>query len=237
MPLHGILFDKDGTLIHFDATWGPATAAAMRKMTGGNAALLRRLADANHFDLAALSFAPTSPFIAGSSATYVEVWAQALGRSDPEALKCEMDGLLHDAALNHLSPVGDVALVLTQLKTQGIRLGLATNDSERGARSQIEALGLTAHFEFVAGYDSGHGSKPLPGMVRAFAEFTGLAPGAVALVGDSVHDMHAARAAGALAIAVLTGPASRADLAPHADHVLDDISALPALALRLRDEA
>jgi phosphoglycolate phosphatase len=49
------------------------------------------------------------------------------------------------------------------------------------------------------------------------------------MVGDSRGDLEAARAAGALAIAVLSGPARRDELAPHADHGVDDLEALPAL--------
>ena len=47
------------------------------------------------------------------------------------------------------------------------------------------------------------------------------------MIGDSTHDLDSGRAAGMTTIAVLTGLASRADLAPHADVVLDDIAALP----------
>ena len=49
----------------------------------------------------------------------------------------------------------------------------------------------------------------------------------------SRHDLEAARAAGALAVAVLSGPADRAELAPLADHIVDDIAALPALFAEL----
>ena len=237
MPLSAILFDKDGTLIHFDATWGPAMAQAMRAMTAGDADMLARLAAANHFDMAAQSFAPSAAFISGSSETYGAAWALALGRADRDAVKREMDDHLSDAVMDHLSPVGAPAEVLAALSAAGLRLGLATNDSERGARRQLEALGLTHFFEFIAGYDSGHGSKPLPGVIHAFSARTGIAPAQIALVGDSLHDLDCARAAGAVSIAVLTGLATRADLAPHADHVLEDISGLPALARRLREAA
>jgi len=119
------------------------------------------------------------------------------------------------------------------LSAQGLRLGVATNDSEASARRHVEALGLLLHIEFIVGYDSGHGGKPEPGMVLAFASHLGLDPAEVAMVGDSIHDLHAARAAGALAVAVLTGPATREELAPHADHIVDDIAALPAFFAEL----
>ena len=115
----------------------------------------------------------------------------------------------------------------------GLRLGVATNDSEASARRQIEALRLGPAMEFVAGYDSGHGSKPAPGMILAFARHIGVAPSRIAMVGDTLHDLHCAKAAGAIGIAVLTGPAGRATLAPHADQVVEDITALPELLSKL----
>ena len=66
-------------------------------------------------------------------------------------------------------------------------------------------------------------------MVLGFCRATGLSPHEVAVIGDSTHDLHMARAAGAgLAVGVLTGPARDADLAPDADVVLPSIAALPA---------
>ena len=36
MALRAILFDKDGTLIDFDATWGPAAYEVMRALAGAD---------------------------------------------------------------------------------------------------------------------------------------------------------------------------------------------------------
>jgi len=168
----GVLFDKDGTFVDFDATWGPATHAIIRAL------------------------------------------------AEIESLKA-------------LTPIGEPAAALGALKAMGLRLGVATNDTESSARRQIEALGLDEAIEFVAGYDSGHGAKPEAGMVVAFARQLGVAPRRIAMVGDSRHDLEAARAAGALAVAVLSGPADRAELAPLADRIVDDIAALPALFAEL----
>ena len=69
-------------------------------------------------------------------------------------------------------------------------------------------------------------------MVLAFAEHCAVRPDEVAVAGDSLHDLNAAHAAGAMAIAVLTGPlrrAARAELEPHADYVIESIDDLPAL--------
>ena len=43
LPIRAILFDKDGTLVEFDRTWGPAVQAVLRHLAGGDAALYRKL--------------------------------------------------------------------------------------------------------------------------------------------------------------------------------------------------
>ena len=230
----GVLFDKDGTLIDFDGTWGPTTHAVIHALADGEAAMMQAQAEVLHFNLEERRFLPTSPLIAGSSASYGELWGAALGRSDFAELRREIDRLTAIESLKALTPIGRPLDVLEALRASGLRLGVATNDSQASAERQVIALGLSDSIEFVAGYDSGHGGKPDPGMVLAFARHLGVAPDRVAMVGDSRHDLHAAKAAGALAIAVLSGPAEREELEADADHVVDDIAALPALFARLR---
>ncbi|MEC8197391.1 MAG: HAD-IA family hydrolase, partial [Pseudomonadota bacterium] len=73
----------------------------------------------------------------------------------------------------------------------------------------------------------GFGAKPDPGPLLAFAEHTNLSPARVAMVGDSTHDLIAGRRAGMQTVAVLTGVAIEAELAPHADVVLPNIGHIP----------
>ncbi|MHB2166929.1 HAD family hydrolase [Alsobacter sp. R-9] len=234
-PLKGILFDKDGTLIDFDLTWGPAAYEVMREMAEGNEAVFRRLAELNHLVIEEKRFLRTSPLVAGTSSSYGHLWAEALGRENHPDLHAEMDRRLRDWGLRTMAPIGEPRAVLEQLVAAGYRLGIATNDAEASAIAQAEVMGLGPHLDFIAGYDSGHGEKPEPGMVLAFARAIGAAPSEVALVGDSTHDLHAARKAGAVAIAVLSGPAPREELEPHADLVVDSIAALPEALARLAD--
>ena len=229
MNIVGVLFDKDGTLVSFEKTWGPATLAVMTALARGDAALLGAQAELLHYSLEHARFLPTSPVIAGSTRDYGRLWARALGRTDLIELKREIEHLTAEESLKSLTPIGRPIETLDALADMGLRLGLATNDSEASARRHLDALGLSARLEFVVGHDSGHGSKPEPGMAQAFARFLDVSPARIAMVGDTVHDLDCARAAGALAIAVLSGPASREALEAHADHVIVDITELPAL--------
>lgn len=228
--IRAILFDKDGTLIDFNGTWGPAAWVAMQTLAAGDSAVLARLVEVSDFDVAREAFRPASPLVAGSSAQWGPLWARVLGHPSEDATSAGYGDLLMDASLRlGVAPIGDVRAVLAGLDARGLPLGIATNDSEGSARLQMDRLGIADLVGFVAGYDSGYGSKPDPGMVSAFVRDRGLRPHEVALVGDSRHDLVAARAAGVVAVAVLTGPsgeAARAGLAPFADVVLGSIADL-----------
>ncbi|WP_019904860.1 HAD family hydrolase [Methylobacterium sp. 77] len=238
--LAGILFDKDGTLVDFDRTWGPAAYAVMDILAGSDRARLEDLMAVSHYVEEERRFLPSSPLIAGSSAAYGPLWAKVLGRPAGPALYREMDSLFRQEGLRHLRPIGDPAAMARALVDAGYALGIATNDSEASARAQGEALGLTPHLTYVAGYDSGHGAKPEPGMVSAFAAHLGIAPDRLAMVGDSPYDLVAGSAAGAITIAVMSGPmgeAAREAMAPLADHVIASIGDLPALLDDIADGA
>ena len=233
MALRAILFDKDGTLVDFQATWGAATYAVMVRMAGGDEAKIAMLAEVSHYDVDRRKILPTSPLVASSSADYGVIWAQILGEIADSAFLQRMDQLFIEEGLGHVAPIGNPLGLLQQLKRQGLALGVITNDSEAGARAQCDRLGITPLLDAVIGYDSGHGRKPECGQILEFAGRHGIPPAQTALVGDSLHDLHAARAAGVIAVAVLSGLAVEDELAAHADHVLDDIMALPDLIGRL----
>jgi len=104
---------------------------------------------------------------------------------------------------------------------------IATNDAEAPARAHLKSANIEQSFNFIAGYDSGFGAKPEPGMQKGFCRAMDLAPGEVAMIGDSTHDLIAGESAGMITVAVLTGLAREEDLKPFADVVLPSIADLP----------
>jgi phosphoglycolate phosphatase len=221
--IDGLLFDKDGTLFDFRVSWG-SWAQGFLVQIAQDAAHARRLGQAIGFDLETGSFAPDSPVIAATAADI----AAALVVELPGVTVAELtDRIDASAGQSPMSEAVPLRPLLSTLRERGLRLGVATNDSEAPARQHLAHHGITDCFDFIAGYDSGHGAKPGPGMCLAFARALGLDPARVAMVGDSKHDLEAGRAAGMRVVAVLTGVAKREDLAPHADVVLADIGAIP----------
>lgn len=225
--LKALLFDKDGTLVHFDRTWGPAAGAAMRTLAGPDARALRRLEEVSEYLPEEERFLPSSPLVAGSSAHYGPLWAECLGRPADPAFFAEIDRLFSGASLRSLTALGRPRDVLAHFHGQGLRLGIVTNDAEANTRLQAEALGLMPYLDLIHGYDSGFGSKPEPGMVAAAAQALALPPHAMAVVGDSAHDLAAAHGAGARFILVRSGPAPVEHLYAAADLVVDSIDDLP----------
>src|SRR5215210_7590196 len=131
----------------------------MRALAGDDRETFAELVRVSEYVLEERRFLPTSPLIAGSSANYGPLWAQALGRPASADLYGEMDELFGLWGLRSLSPIGRPADLARTLVARGLRLGIATNDSEASARAQAEALGLAPHMDFIAGYDSGFGGK------------------------------------------------------------------------------
>lgn len=221
----GVLFDKDGTLFDFRGTWDVWAAGFLPKLCGGDDDLLRELAHALRFDLEKQGFQPKSIAIAGSNREISQVIARVLKRKDVDQVEHE---LAESAAVAPLAPAVDLAPFLQGLKVSGYKLGVMTNDAEAAAEAHLGAAGVRDLFDFVCGFDSGFGAKPDPEPLLAFCRHVQVDPFHTVMLGDSTHDLQAARAAGMAAVGVLTGVARAAELEPHADAVLADIGELPA---------
>ncbi len=222
--LEGILFDKDGTVLSFNEIWGSWCEAVVQRLAPENPVLQKQLAEAGGYDLEHRVFAPGSAIVSASADETAALWA---GLVDLSADQIEQIGI---EALDSLplAPVTDLDKVFTELKSFGLKLGIATNDYESAAHQHLQGLSVDHYFDFVCGFDSGYGVKPAPGMITAFCEHTQCDVSSVAMVGDSTHDLHAGIAAGAgLVVGVLSGPATAEHLTPDAHVVLPDISDLP----------
>ncbi len=220
----GLLFDKDGTLIDFHGTWDVWAGEIIAHLAEGDADLRDKIAHVIDFDMDLGRLLPESIAIAETNRDISQAVADVLpGRHVDEVEQF----LITSGANAPVVPVLPLGPYLSALTAQGLILGLLTNDSEFGARAHLRAMDIEAHFDFIAGFDSGFGAKPAPEPLLHFARDHGLTPARVAMVGDSVHDLMAGRAAGMQTIGVLTGPAEEQHLAPHADVIFPDIGHIP----------
>jgi len=121
------------------------------------------------------------------------------------------------------------------------RLGIVTGNMRATARVKLGAVGLEAYFA-GGGFGSDSPARAvLPGVaLRRMAQASGQTfdPRRAVMVGDTPHDLTAARAHGMRCVLVATGQYGRDELAPIGpDVLLDDLSDVPrALAAILEDE-
>lgn len=234
MAIRGVLFDKDGTLIEMDGLWVPVIKEMVAEQFKARPEeVVRRLEPAG-YDAVTDSFLAGSVLAAGTTQQLVAIlWPELDEAAVQKKSKILSKALVHKSTdrVKALMPLHDV---FDELHALGMRLGIATNDSEGSALSHIAHLGIEHYFVDVIGFDSVDVPKPSGQMIVRFAEKTGLLPSEIAMVGDNTHDLEEARNGGAgLAIGVLSGNGSREDIAHLADHVLNSVAELPALLRKL----
>ena len=233
MPVRGILFDKDGTLIDFRGTWLAAYCGAARDLAeraGLPPDFARELLGRLGYDVVNDTFTTDSPLLWATNQAVADSWAAmpelcALG--DVSTVAHSHFG---DSERYSVTPIGDLPSLLERLRGRGLKLGVATMDTTAKAVSTLDKLGLGDRVDFVTGYDGGYGEKPAPGMVHGFCSVTGLQPCEVMVVGDTAADLLMARAANAaMGVAVLTGATPRHVLDQHADHVIEAVTVVETL--------
>ncbi|TAJ79910.1 MAG: phosphoglycolate phosphatase [Gallionellaceae bacterium] len=102
-------------------------------------------------------------------------------------------------------PFPKVVQGLDAMKAAGFRLGCITNKVERYTHPLLEGIGMAHYFDIVLAGDTLPEKKPHPLPLLHAAKFFGVPIGQLLLVGDSLSDAQAARAAGCPIICVPYG--------------------------------
>ena len=196
--MRAILFDKDGTLLDFEATWGPLYRSLALDLAGGDAERATAMLVAGGLDEETGRMGSGSVLGAGTTADIVRLWY-------PGSRRRSFRG--GDRADRRAPSMPTASIARSSFPAPRkcwpnslrwtIAMGIATNDATEAAAAAIAALGLDDYLPHVFGYDSVPHPKPAPDIVLAFAAATGIDPSDIAVVGDNRFDMEMARAAGA----------------------------------------
>ncbi len=156
-----------------------------------------------------------------------EIFRARLGRSATTAERAEFLAAYVPRLTAKLAAGGvkvlDGAVAALDWLAPRARLGVATGNIREGAEAKLAAAGLAGRFE-VGGY--GCDSAVRAELVaRAIARAGTLDE--VIVVGDTIHDISAARACNATVCAVATG-SDTAEALAHADVVFRSLTELPA---------
>ena len=119
---------------------------------------------------------------------------------------------------------------IAYLKSAGYNLGCVTNKAAQFTIPLLKDLGVYDHFEIVVSGDTLPKKKPDPMPLLHVAEHFGVIPEKSLMLGDSVSDVKAARAAGFQIICMSYGYNHGMDIRDaHPDAVIDSMSELENL--------
>jgi HAD superfamily hydrolase (TIGR01549 family) len=195
-----VLFDLDGTVITFDDTPpGPgrtAMARASRELYGRDLTEGVRFAGGTDFAIARVML------------------ERAGAPHSQEAVDALLDRyVLHledELTRRKYRAVGDVARAVAECTARGACVGIATGNTRKGAALKLKSAGLEGVFVLDrGGYGCDHELRPE--VVRKAIERCGGGDDVV-VVGDTEHDVSAARAVGARAIGVAVNEPTRREL-------------------------
>ncbi|WP_417688890.1 HAD-IA family hydrolase [Pseudidiomarina sp.] len=94
-----------------------------------------------------------------------------------------------------------VPAMLAELGGQGYQLAVATGKARRGLDRVLRECGLESAFTITRCADESR-SKPDPHMLHEIMAYTGIEQSATLMIGDSIHDLRMAQAAGVDALGV-----------------------------------
>jgi phosphoglycolate phosphatase len=226
-----VIFDKDGTLIAFDAMWSGWAldlAADLERATG--TAIEPGL-------FAMLGFDPLTGQVLPGGGLAATPMARLRERTGALLIEAGLTRRAAERALVRAwrapdpvglaRPLADLAGLFRKLRTSGRRIAVATSDDRDPTERTLAALGLADAIDAIVCADDGVAVKPAPEMVLHLCARLAVAPARTAVVGDSLADLEMGRRAGAgLLVGVLTGVGRMDLLAPAADLVLPSVADL-----------
>ena len=227
MKAEAIIFDKDGTLLDFDAFWVTVSVKAIEAV----------LAEFHQMDVPVgeiLEAFGVHDGVTDMNSILCKGTYEQLGQITYEILtrygcdaSCEavtkalIEGYNQNADAGDVRPTcPDLVQVLTDLKSKGIKLAVVTTDNMQITRKCLEKLGILDLFDRIYTDDGEVPTKPDPFCVHHFCEFARVEKDHVVMVGDTMTDMHFAKNAGIPAIGIAKSELNKQVLAPHAHAVI-----------------
>lgn len=110
------------------------------------------------------------------------------------------------------APFPGMVDLLAGLRSMGWGVGVVTSKGEQEAGTVLFDLGILDLFDAVVGDDDARPLKPHPAPLVEACRRIGVDPSRAAMVGDTLFDVKAGRAAGCFTVGVLWGNGSRSSL-------------------------
>lgn len=214
-PLRVVMFDLDGTLVHT----APDIAIALNQALAAHA-------------LPAIDLARVRGYVGGGALVLVQRALAGLGRGDEPALQASVHRQYLEAYERQLAtfstPFAGAAESLRHLAAGGYKLAVVSNALQRFAERILQRNGLAHYLQLVVGGDRLRECKPHPAPLLYACDQLGALPAEALMVGDSINDVEAARAAGCGIVCVAHGYVGERPLGAADCDLIDSLALLPA---------
>lgn len=230
-----LIFDKDGTLIDFDAMWGDwMTQLATRLEAVSGLSLRQRLYTAFGYDATHNRALADRPLAVASMASLYQLTIEVTtncGATSQQAEQAVATAWFIPDPVHLAKPFTNLASLFNNLKVAGVKIAIATSDDRPPTVATLKGLGAWSSVDMLICADeceaAGLKVKPAPDMILAICQQLNVQPDRTVMVGDSVADLQMGAAAGVgLKVGVLSGVSTAETLAPFADVLIESIQDL-----------
>lgn len=231
MKIKAIIFDKDGTLLDFDAFWISVAIGAVSdilKTVGANEALTDDMLASVGADRETASL--DGLLCKGTYEQISKAFYDVLTKSEYSIGYGSFYDLVVEAFHNNI-PKGrviptcdNIKAVFENLQSMKIKTAVVTTDDKYVTEKCLEELGIKEFFNRIYTDDGVNPSKPNPYYITKFCEDEGINPNELLMVGDTLTDMNFAENGKIKAIGVAKSEEGRQLLKSKAYAVVNDIS-------------
>ena len=227
-----VIFDKDGTLVDFDAFWVSLSEVATRDVLqrlGQREELLWDVLEA--FGVHCGETDINSVLCKGTYTEMAEIFSAILEKNGYRISSDALEILLREAYNTH-APEGEVKatgetlrqVLLTLKKSK--KLAVITTDNEQITLLCLNKLGIADLFDKIYIDDGEMAAKPDPASALDFCRSFGIKKENVVVVGDTLTDVLFARNAGIRMVGVAKSHKNRQILSEATETVIRDVSEL-----------